>query len=389
MSQQNILVINAGSSSIKFALYAGRCQLDSKLCSGHVENIGAATKFCFALQNGKSGDESWFDASNHAAAFDALIGWLITQFDRNALAMVGHRIVHGGPRFYQPVTIDTEVMDYLKSVVPLAPLHQPHNITGVQSLQKHFPKVPQVACFDTGFHRTLSTMAEHYALPEEWYRRGIRRYGFHGLSYEFISEQLHIIAPELAQGKVIVAHLGNGASLCAMQNGKSVDTTMGFSALDGLPMGTRPGNLDAGVVLYLLGQYGMQFEELETLLYKQSGLLGLSGISNDVRTLLASDEPQARVAIDYFVYQVNRQIGALTAVLGGLDALVFTAGIGEHSSAIRRRICQSGSWLGVVLDNAANAIGKELISQRDSNPKVFVIPTNEELMIARHCAALV
>ncbi len=389
MSDQNILVINAGSSSIKFALYSDQRPLGVKLCSGQIESIGAVARFRYALQNGASGSDLWPDVSDHASAFDALIAWLVPQFDRHALAVVGHRVVHGGPRFYQPVIIDTRVMDYLQSAVPLAPLHQPHNICGVRSLQKHFPGVPQVACFDTGFHRTQSAMVEHYALPEEWYQQGVRRYGFHGLSYEYISEQLHVTAPELARGKVIIAHLGNGASLCAMQNGKSIDTTMGFSVLDGLPMGTRPGNLDAGVVLYLLGQCGMQLEELETLLYKQSGLLGMSGISNDMRTLLACDKPQAQMAIDYFVYRVNCQLGALTAVLGGLDGLVFTAGIGEHSSDIRERICKAASWLGIELDDAANSTGKELVSQADSRPQVWVIPTDEELMIAQHCLALI
>lgn len=387
MQGQNILVINAGSSSIKFALYSNLRPLAKTLCSGQVENIGAAAKFHFKLQSGTSGDDLWPDANNHSTAFDVLIDWLLARFERNSLAVVGHRIVHGGPRFDHPVLVDAEVIDYLQSTVPLAPLHQPQIISGVQSLQKHFPTVPQVACFDTGFHRTQTSQVKHYAIPEEWYEKGVRRYGFHGLSYEYISEQLHTVAPDLAHGKVIVAHLGNGASLCAMLNGKSVDTTMGFSALDGLPMGTRPGNLDAGVVLYLLGQCGMQFKEIETLLYKQSGLLGMSGISNDVRTLLASDEPRAKMAIDYFVYRVNRQIGALTAALGGLDALVFTAGIGEHSHIIRERICELAGWLGIELDGAANAAGNESIAKMGSSPQVFVIPTDEELMIARHCLA--
>lgn len=388
MPDQNILVINAGSSSIKLALYSDTRPLGIKLCSGQVESIGAEAKFRYTLQSGDSGDDLWPGVNSHEDAFDVLISWLSTQFNGAALGAVGHRVVHGGPRFYQPVIIDTSVMDYLQSAVPLAPLHQPHNLCGVRSLQKHFPKVPQVACFDTGFHRTQSTMVERYAIPEEWYQKGVRRYGFHGLSYEYIGAQLHIAAPELAHGRVIVAHLGNGASLCAMRNGKSIDTTMGFSVLDGLPMGTRPGNLDAGVVLYLLGQCGMKFEELETLLYKQSGLLGLSGISNDVRKLLASDQPQAQMAIDYFVYRVNRQIGALTAALGGLDGLVFTAGIGEHSALIRERICAAAAWLGIELDDAANGAGKELVSRAGCSPQVWVIPTDEEMMIAQHCLAL-
>ncbi len=387
MQEQNILVINAGSSSIKFALYSNLRPLGNTLCSGQVENIGAAAKFHYALQSGASGDDLWPDVENHETAFDALIAWLRGRFERGSLGIIGHRIVHGGPRFYHPVLVDAEVIDYLQSAVPLAPLHQPQNIAGVQSLQKHFPSVPQVACFDTGFHRTQSSQVERYAIPEEWYEKGVRRYGFHGLSYEYISEQLHTVAPELASGKVIVAHLGNGASLCAMLDGKSVDTTMGFSALDGLPMGTRPGNIDAGVVLYLLGQCGMQFKDIETLLYQQSGLLGLSGISSDVRTLLASDKPRAKMAIDYFVYRVNRQIGALTASLGGLDALVFTAGIGEHSPVIRERVCQLAAWLGIVLDSAANAAGNETIAKPGTSPQVFIIPTDEELIIARHCLA--
>lgn len=385
MSERTVLVINAGSSSIKFALYAGQ----DKLCAGAIGGIGGAANFRYSLRDGEKGEAPLPAANNHRAALDALVAWLQPRFDSHSVAIIGHRVVHGGTRYFQPVIIDTAVMDYLRSIIPLAPLHQPHSIAGINSLRAHFPGVPQVACFDTGFHRTQPECLARYALPEEWYQRGVRRYGFHGLSYEYISQRLRLEVPQLAKGKVIVAHLGNGASMCAMHNGKSVDTTMGFSSLEGLPMGTRCGSLDPGIALYMLGEYGMPLKELEALLYKKSGLLGLSGVSNDVRVLLATDKPRAKMAIDIFTQRISRELGALAAMLGGLDGLVFTAGIGEHRSVIREQVCDKAAWLGVELDSAANAAGNAVISKTTSQVQVMVIPTDEERVIAQHCATFV
>jgi acetate kinase len=313
---------------------------------------------------------------------------LRSRFQENELAGVGHRVVHGGPDYSAPLLISAEALEKLDTFVPLAPLHQPHNLAAIRAVQQARPELAQVACFDTAFHRTQSMIADLYGLPYEYYERGIRRYGFHGLSYEYIAATLPAVAPEIANGRVVVAHLGSGASMCAIHNGRSVGSSMGFTALDGLMMGTRPGNMDPGIVLYLLQQEGMSAKQIEDLLYKRSGLLGLSGIGNDMRVLEASDSPRARLAIDLFTYRIARELGGLAAVLGGLDALVFTAGIGENSARIRQLVCEKARWLGVELDEAANDQNGSRISSADSRVSVWVVPTNEELMIARHTRKL-
>jgi acetate kinase len=315
----------------------------------------------------------------------ALVAWGQQREEAREVTAVGHRVVHGGTLFSGPVRVDAAVLAELTKLDPLAPLHQPHNLAGIRTLAELEPNLPQVACFDTAFHRHLPELAQRFALPREYHDSGIRRYGFHGLSYEYIAEVLpRIVGPDLAGGRVLVAHLGNGASLCALHDGRSVDTSMGFTALDGLPMGTRCGNLDPGVVLYLQGVRGMSTDQVADLLYYHSGLLGVSGISSDMRELLASDQPSAREAVDLFVYRINRQLGALTAAMGGMDALVFTGGIGEHAAPIRGRVCELATWAGIRLDAEANKKHGPRISAAASTVSVWVIPTNEEWMIARH-----
>ena len=301
---------------------------------------------------------------------------------------MGHRIVHGGARYTGPTIVTPAILEDLRALIPLAPLHQPYNLAAVEAVWERIPGVPQVACFDTSFHRGRPAVAELVPLPTEIRNAGVQRYGFHGLSYEYIASVLPSIAPEIAGGRVIVAHLGSGASLCAMKYGKSMDSTLGFTALDGLCMGTRPGSLDPGVILHLFQGLGLSVKEVETILYKKSGLLGISGISNDMRALLSSSEPAAQLAVDYFVYRAAKEIGALCATLGGIDGLVFTAGIGENSAEIRRRICQASAWLGIELDEKANAGKGPRISTPGSRVSAWMIPTNEELMIARHTAML-
>jgi acetate kinase len=301
---------------------------------------------------------------------------------------VGHRVVHGGVQFTGPTVVTPQVIAELKRLIPLAPLHQPHNLAAIEAVLERSPDVPQVACFDTSFHRSQSEVAELVPLPDEICRKGVQRYGFHGLSYEYIASVLPQAAPEIARGRVVVAHLGSGASLCALKDRKSIDCTFGFTALDGLCMGTRPGALDPGVVLYLFQNLGLSPKEVETILYKKSGLLGISGISNDMRELLGSSDPRARLALDYFVYRATKEIGAMAAALGGVDGLVFTAGIGENSAEIRQRICQSSAWLGIELDVEANRRKGPRISTPGSRVSTWVIPTNEELMIARHTGVL-
>jgi acetate kinase len=321
-------------------------------------------------------------------ALDTLATRLGTLPDAGRIAAVGSRVVHGGLRYAKPTFVTPQVLAELHELTPLAPLHQPHNLAAMEAVSRWLPGVPQVACFDTSFHRTQSRLAELIPLPEEIRRRGVQRYGFHGLSYEYIASALPQIAPEIARGRVIVAHLGNGASLCALKNGNSADCTMGFTALDGLCMGTRAGSLDPGAVLYLFQNLRLSMDEVETILYYKSGLLGISAISSDMRDLLASSPPEARFAVDYFVFRASKEIGALAAVLGGIDGLVFTAGIGENSAEIRRRICESSAWLGLQLDPESNARGGPQISSAASKVSAWVIPTNEELMIARHTGAL-
>jgi acetate kinase len=321
-------------------------------------------------------------------AIDALASWLRSKFGAAHLCGVGHRVVHGGAKYDRPVLVTRDVLVDLYELIPLAPLHQPYNLAAIERIAERMPDVPQIACFDTSFHSSQSAVAKLIAFPKDLRKSGLQRYGFHGLSYEYIASVLPEVAPEIAGGRVIVAHLGSGASMCAMKAGVSVDSTLGFTALDGLCMGTRPGALDPGVILYLFQNLGMSAKEVETLLYKKSGLLGISGISNDMRELLSSDQPDARLALDYFVYRAAKEIGSLTAVLGGLDGLVFTAGIGENSPEIRKRICEACSWLGLELDPEANTGRRPRVSSSRSKVSVWVIPTNEELMIARHTGAL-
>ncbi len=382
-----VLVMNSGSSSIKFGLYDGSDATLPLLGHGQIEGINAATRLrAIDRDSPQVIEHNLGHGLSHGEAMAALVNW-----DRQRekvvrdIAAVGHRVVHGGTLFNAPVLIDAAVLTELEKLDPLAPLHQPHNLAGVASLARLRPGLPQVACFDTAFHHNLPALAQRFALPQQYHDAGIRRYGFHGLSYEYIAEKLpEVVGPALASGRVIVAHLGNGASMCALRDGASVDTTMGFTALDGLPMGTRCGNLDPGVALYLQGELGMSSTEVAELLYHNSGLLGVSGISNDMRTLLASAEPAARTAIELYVYRINRELGALTASLGGLDALVFTGGIGEHAAPIRAQVCALAEWAGIQLDSDANDQHKTCISSGDSKPSVWVIPTNEEWMIARH-----
>ena len=309
--------------------------------------------------------------------------------DEHHLIAVGHRVVHGGLEFSQPVLLDAQVVAKLEKLVPLAPLHQPHNLSPIRVVAERLPQMPQVACFDTAFHRVQPDIAQAFALPPEITDRGVRRYGFHGLSYEYIAGALPRLDAKAAAGRVVVAHLGNGASMCAMHAGKSVASTMGFTAVDGLPMGTRCGAIDPGVMLYLMDELKMDARAIEKLIYKQSGLLGVSGISSDMRTLLASREPRAMLAIDLFVYRIGRELGSLAAALGGLDAMVFTGGIGERAAAIRERVCRDAAWLGIEVDPAANVAGGPRISTVSSRVPVWVMPTNEELMIARHTRRLI
>lgn len=383
-----LLVLNAGSSSLKFSAYApGDGEDPTLMFKGQIEGIGTHPRFVArdaegaALADRRYGAE---EVSEHDAAVGVVAGWLRAIAGHTRLAAVGHRVVHGGADFAAPVLIDNNVLRKLEALVPLAPLHQPANLAGIRAVRAHQPTLPQVACFDTAFHRGHPELADRYALPEALYREGVRRYGFHGLSYEYIARVLPSVAPEIAGGRVVVAHLGNGASVCAMKAGRSLDSTMGFTALEGLPMGTRCGALDPGVALYLLREKRMSAGDIEHLLYHDCGLHGLSGLSNDVRDLLASRDPAAKLALDYFVYHVSRQLGALAAVLGGLDAVVFTAGIGEYSPEIRARICNAAAWLGLRLDEAANRSGESCITTPESRVSAWVVPTDEEMTIARH-----
>ena len=385
------LVLNAGSSSLKFCVYARPQANDWHLESrGQIEGIGASPRILARDADGKTLIDQPPSTPVHdgAGALEALAVWLRSMYGGGRVLGVGHRVVHGGARYTGPVIVTGQVLAELHGLIPLAPLHQPHNLAAIEAVSERLPGTPQVACFDTSFHRTQSTLAELIALPDEICQAGVRRYGFHGLSYEYIATALPRMAADIARARVIVAHLGNGASLCALRDGKSVDSSLGFTALDGLCMGTRPGGVDPGVILYLFQNLGFSAPEVETILYKKSGLLAISGISSDMRDLLASSEAKARLAVDYFVYRAAKEIGALAAVLGGIDGLVFTAGIGENSAEIRRRICESSAWLGIKLDAEANARNALRISVAESRVSVWVIPTNEELMIARHTGLL-
>ncbi|HEY7515142.1 MAG TPA: acetate/propionate family kinase, partial [Vicinamibacteria bacterium] len=357
---------------------------------GQIEGIGTKPRLSAKDGEGAALVAQELDPSvrEGRSALESLAAWLRSRHADARVLGVGHRVVHGGASHAGPVVVTPAVLEDLRKLVPLAPLHQPYNLAAIEAVFDRLPGVPQVACFDTSFHRGQAAVAEVVPLPEEIRRAGVQRYGFHGLSYEYIASVLPEAAPEIAGGRVIVAHLGSGASLCALRNGKSVDHSLGFTALDGLCMGTRPGALDPGVVLHLFQGLGLSAKEVETLLYKKSGLLGISGISNDMRDLLDSDEPDARLAVDYFVYRAAKEIGALASVLGGIDGLVFTAGIGENSAEIRRRIGEASSWLGVAIDLEANAARGPRISTAASRTSAWVIPTNEELMIARHTGRL-
>jgi acetate kinase len=385
------LVLNAGSSSLKFCVYGRRETEAWRLeARGQVEGIGTAPRFSAKDGAGERLAEHELDKGvrDGRGALDALASWLRSRFAGARVLAVGHRVVHGGAQFTGPTIVTPQVLEDLRKLIPLAPLHQPHNLAAIEAVSERLPGVPQVACFDTSFHRGQPAVAELVPLPREICSAGVQRYGFHGLSYEYIASVLPETAPEIAGGRVIVAHLGSGASMCALESGRSIDSTLGFTALDGLCMGTRPGALDPGVVLYLFQILGLSSKEVESILYKRSGLLGISGISNDMRDLLASTAPEARLAVDYFVYRAAKEIGALAAVLKGVDGLVFTAGIGERSAEIRRRICEASGWLGIALDDDANGRHATRISPAGSRISVWVIPTNEELVIARHTSAL-
>jgi acetate kinase len=386
-----ILVVNAGSSSVKFQIFSvGSEGKLRRLIKGQMDGIGSRPRLrASGADNDALADRVYpiETVPDLPAAMAIAGGWLRDELRINPMA-VGHRVVHGGPDHDRPVLIDHGVVARLERFIALAPLHQPHNLAPIRSLLANFPALPQVACFDTAFHRTHDPVADHYAIPHQLHAEGVRRYGFHGLSYEYVAKTLPQVAPEVANGRVIVAHLGSGASMCALKGGRSVESTMGFTALDGLPMGTRPGQLDPGVVLYLISEKAMSASNAQNFLYRDCGLKGLSGVSNDMRELEASEDPKAKLAIDYFVYRVGLNAGMLAAALQGLDAFVFTAGIGENSVRIRARIAGQLGWLGVTLDEAENSRHARLISRSDSRVPVYVIPTDEELMIAQHTLSL-
>jgi acetate kinase len=390
-SRGAILVLNGGSSSLKFSLFEQRTGPMELAVRGQAEQLLTTPHF---VARDKAGhtlvEHRWAQAKlDHEQATEFLLQWLANHRAGEKLTAAGHRVVHGGQRFVESILVDQQVIDDLEKLIPLAPLHQPHNVSAIKALAKLAPSLPQVCCFDTAFHRRMPALAQAFALPRQFSAEGVVRYGFHGLSFEYIASILPEIDPRLAAGRVIVAHLGNGASLCAMRNGMSVATTMSFTPLDGLVMGSRCGSLDPGVVLYLLQSQKMQPAELQQMLYEKSGLLGISQISSDMRTLLASTDPRAREAIDLFVYRVGREIGSLAAALQGLDALVFTGGIGENAAPIRAAICRSAAWLGIQLDDAANNQSMQKISTPDTPASAWIIPTNEELVIARHTASII
>jgi acetate kinase len=423
---QGILVLNAGSSSIKFSMFAlpeGDGEL-TLVCRGLQENIGEDDPHFKAFDHAdkvlvdlhptppdghyrKLGAEPRRRATdtqppsssptapapkaiyNHQAALGDLLSWLRESPGLPRLVAVGHRVVHGADDYSDPQLLTPEILEHLEEFVPLAPLHQPHNLAGIRALLKVRPDLPQVACFDTAFHYVQPELAKLYALPRAYRDEGVRRYGFHGLSYEYIAGALAEAMGTSATGRVVVAHLGNGASMCAMRDGHSMASTMGFTAVEGLPMGTRSGSLDPGVLLYLIERHGMGVRSLTNLLYKQSGLLALSGFSNDMRDLLGSADPNAKLAVDYFCYRIARELGSLAAALGGLDALVFTGGIGEHAAAVREQVCARSAWLGIEIDPAANASDGRRLDRAGSRTAVWVLPTNEELIIARHTRRLV
>ena len=386
---QALLVLNAGSSSIKFTLFQVESGLAeaARLCEGQIDHVGGAARLTARDAAGVSiADRALPGCSTALEAMQRLLAWIEPSFAGLELTAAGHRIVHGGMRYWQPTIVDADVLVALRDLVPLAPLHQPQAIAAIEALAKMHPALLQVACFDTAFHHTMPAVASTFAIPYALTAAGVRRYGFHGLSYEYIASALPRFAgADVARGKVVVAHLGAGASMCAMVGGRSVATTMGLTPLDGLPMSRRCGALDPGVVLYLQNEKGMSAAAVTDLLYHDSGLFGVSGISDDMSTLLASSAPRAKEAVDLFVYQINRELGSLAAALGGLDALVFTAGIGEHAAEIRRRVCLGAAWLGIALDPISNAAGGPRVSSLNSKVSVWAIPTDEDGMIMQHC----
>jgi acetate kinase len=382
-----IAVLNAGSSSLKFSLFVERGDALELAARGQAEGLYTAPRFVAKDGEGRTiGEKSWGEgvALGHDGALDHLVAFLRAGLAELRLVAIGHRVVHGGLEYSQPVRLDAAVLAALEKYIPLAPLHQPHNLAPIRALLERSPQLPQVACFDTAFHRGAPAVAQAFALPKSITDRGVRRYGFHGLSYEYVASVLPNYDERAARGRTVVLHLGNGSSMCAIDNRHSVASTMGFTAADGLPMGTRCGNLDPGVILYLMDELKMDARAIEKLIYQQSGLLGMSGISSDMRTLEASDAPEAKAAVDVFVYRIGRELGSLAAALGGLDAIVFTAGIGENSRSLRERVCRNASWLGIECDPVANAAGGPRISTAASRVSAWAIPTNEELMIARH-----
>ena len=388
-----ILVLNAGSSSLKFTEFlVGADRSLQVMFSGNLEELYGSARFSAKNADGETvGEHAWPEgaAPEHAGALDFLFDWLRSEGGNSRLLAVGHRVVHGGSDYVAPMLIDPAVSEKLASFIPLAPLHQPHNLLPIRVIAERQPTLPQVGCFDTAFHSTASPLSQAFALPPSITARGVRRYGFHGLSYAYIASVLGDYDARAAAGKTVVLHLGNGASMCALAASKSVTSTMGFTALDGLPMGTRCGALDPGVVLYLLQELKMDVPAIEALLYRESGLLGVSGVASDMRQLLASPEPGARLAVEMFVYRIGRELGSLAAALGGLDAIVFTAGIGERAAPIREAVCRQAAWLGLEFDPAANDGAGPRISTPASKVAAYVIPTNEEAMIARHTLDIV
>jgi acetate kinase len=387
MSQRRLCVLNAGSSSLKFGVYLvdGGLRLHE---SGAVEGIGGKARLRVAAADGTPRHQAELAAPDHATALDALSGLRGGPLEREGLVAFGHRVVHGGPTLTTPVRVDATTLPLIEAVEPLAPLHNPPAVAVLKTIESLFPGVPQVACFDTAFHRSHPAVADRFAIPDALYQEGVRRYGFHGLSYEYIAGALTEVAPEIALGRVVVAHLGAGASMCALAGGRSVDSSMGFTALDGLPMATRTGSLDPGVMLWLQQQKGWTVDQVEHFVYEECGLKGLSGVSNDMRALLASEAPLAKLAVEYFVYHVLRTMGALAAAMGGIDGIVFTAGIGERSPDIRGRVLRRMGWLGFSLDETANQAGGPKLTQADSLRPAYVIATDEEIVIARHTLAL-
>jgi len=385
---QAFAAFNAGSSSIKFSVFQLEHGNLALACHGQIENIDTTPHFVASDREGKLLSEKYLSGNKvYEEVLAMMIAWLEPNLRPAKLAAVGYRVVHGGNRFHEPVVVTSEVLDELEQLIPLAPLHQPHSILMMRTLAALHPDLPQVACFDTAFHMTNSRLSRLYALPQEFERQGIMRYGFHGLSYQHIAEELPKLAARAA-GKVVVAHLGSGASLCAMENGKSVASSMGFSTLEGLPMGTRCGSLDPGILLYLLQEKRWSIEDIEQLLYHGSGLAGMSGLGTDMRAILASTDSAARDTVDLFCYRIARELGSMAAALHGLDVLVFTGGIGEHGAAIRAKVCAQAEWLGIEIDSAANEAGNALISKVGSKVAVWVLPANEEIVIARQAHRL-